>query len=579
MVCTVSGTPCIELGRSSCKSTLGCSMLETPLLSQNGSKPLGELKWHVLDERSLTPSDQCTENPADQQNLEEIIDLDKILPGFGVRDALEEAAKEGSEKKAKEDAKSASEGEWEDGADDADWEDLGPDMPPANQSPFMEMPRELREEIYAYLVVAGRTKQPPLHLLPHCPMQNQLNLATNMLRVNKQVHEEALGVLGRQNKFVVAKLEAKSIAGEVMRVKFSGKNRKADPKNVDYFILLVEELETLCINLSRYVTGGVYRTNGLVGEVKIAPPPEAETAAVMRRREDALLNPLARLRAFGKVNIQGASPEKTIKTVMHMKRKEQTAIEAVRTGEHIAETAEAYNRVGYQFMEDGSARVEEAVARALPASKSPQSSSAGRLLTSHGNWKRCSPICREVGGMPEWREFPGVDQRQRQGVIKRGDFMKWATKTTLDRLAAPPNRDAITPVDAARAFWYRAMAMVMLEGNIIMEETDRMFAISLLDNVNKQDVANELVALAEDLEDKDPEIVKDDEMEINGPISYPSRRARRFADGSFAPTDIPGYNIRTWERPCPPSPQPRHQVTDGGEVLAGVLTMRPSLTH
>ncbi|KAK8164117.1 hypothetical protein IWX90DRAFT_487408 [Phyllosticta citrichinensis] len=142
--------------------------------------------------------------------------------------------------------------------------------------------------------------------------------------------------------------------------------------------------------------------------------------------------------------------------------------------------------------------------------------------------------------------------------------MKWATKTTLDRLAAPPNRDAITPVDAARAFWYRAMAMVMLEGNIIMEETDRMFAISLLDNVNKQDVANELVALAEDLEDKDPEIVKDDEMEINGPISYPSRRARRFADGSFAPTDIPGYNIRTWERPCPPSPQPRHQVTDGG---------------
>ncbi|KAK8164116.1 hypothetical protein IWX90DRAFT_514666 [Phyllosticta citrichinensis] len=306
-----------------------------------------------------TKTHQCTENPADQQNLEEIIDLDKILPGFGVRDALEEAAKEGSEKKAKEDAKSASEGEWEDGADDADWEDLGPDMPPANQSPFMEMPRELREEIYAYLVVAGRTKQPPLHLLPHCPMQNQLNLATNMLRVNKQVHEEALGVLGRQNKFVVverATRKLKSTPEDRQDGEFPncliwiGKNRKADPKNVDYFILLVEELETLCINLSRYVTGGVYRTNGLVGEVKIAPPPEAETAAVMRRREDALLNPLARLRAFGKVNIQGASPEKTIKTVMHMKRKEQTAIEAVRTGEHIAETAEAYNRVGYQFM-------------------------------------------------------------------------------------------------------------------------------------------------------------------------------------------------------------------------------------
>ncbi|KAK7541000.1 uncharacterized protein J3D65DRAFT_665730 [Phyllosticta citribraziliensis] len=468
-------------------------------------------------------------------------------------------------------------------------------MPPADRSPFMEIPRELHEEIHAYLVVAERTKQPPLHLLPHCPMQNQWNLATSILRVNKQVHEEALGVLGRQNKFVVVERATQKLKSTPEDRKdgecpscpiWIEKNKKADSKDIDYFILLVEELETLCINLSRYVTGGVYRTNGLVCEVNIAPPPEAETKTVIHRREDSLLNPLVRLRAFAKVNIQGASPEKTMNTVMQMKRKEQTALEAVKTGEQIAETAEAYNRVGYHFMSNSyldwgiilMGFYENDLLQGEMARQESRKPLHVRFLLQKalnhlrlGDYERAMEtgnnavqFCREVGGMPEWRDIPGVDQSQTRGVVKRGDFMKWATKTTLDRLAAPINRNAITPVDAARAFWYRAIAMVMLQGNSIMEETDRMFAISLLDNVDKQDVANELVALAEDLEDEDPEIVEDDDREINGPISYPSRHARRFADGSFAPTDIPGYNIRTWERPYPPVPQPRHQVTDGG---------------
>ncbi|KAK7523034.1 uncharacterized protein IWZ02DRAFT_260766 [Phyllosticta citriasiana] len=294
--------------------------------------------------------------------------------GFSVRDTLEVAAKED----AKQNPKPESDGEWEEGADDSEWEDMGPDMPPEDldRSPFMEMPRELREEIYAYLVVADRTKEPPLQWMPHCLMQNQWNLATNILRVNRQVYEEAMGVLGRQKKFVVAeratrklkltpedqqeshfpncpmwigraKREAISIPGEVMRVTFSKKNKTVDLKDIDYFILLVEGLETLCINLSRYITGGVHRTDGLVYEVKIALPHEAETKAVMPRREDALQDPLARLRAFAKIRVQGASPEKTTTTVMLTKRKQQTAFEALKTGEEVIKTAVAYKRIGH----------------------------------------------------------------------------------------------------------------------------------------------------------------------------------------------------------------------------------------
>ncbi|KAK8205706.1 hypothetical protein IWZ01DRAFT_52274 [Phyllosticta capitalensis] len=143
-------------------------MLQTVMRSQNQA-PL-DLGDRIQRAGALLMPDpntrQYTENPADQQGVEEGINLDEIF-GFSVRDTLTDAAKADKADKA------SSEGEWEDGATDSDWEDMGPEVPPADRSPFMEMPREIREEIYGYLVVADNTKEPNMAWVPTIPNPNK----------------------------------------------------------------------------------------------------------------------------------------------------------------------------------------------------------------------------------------------------------------------------------------------------------------------------------------------------------------------------------------------------------------------
>ncbi|KAK8227071.1 hypothetical protein HDK90DRAFT_494058 [Phyllosticta capitalensis] len=546
-----------------------------------------------------------TENPSDQQGVKEGINLDEIF-GFSVRDTLTDADKAD---------KGSSEGEEEDGATDSAREDKGPEVPPTDRSPFMEMPREIREEIYGYLVVADRTKESYTAGLPRLP---KWGLFTEILCVNRQIQEEALGVLRRQNKFVVveratrklkstpqdrheefpdspiwigrAKPEAKKIPGEVMRIHFAeNSNAVVDPKSIDYFILLVEELDLLCINLSRFVTGGMYRTNGMVCTIQVAPPPESEPKVVALRREEALLNPVSRLRAFAKVDIQGASSAKAKSTVMQMKRREQTSIEAVKTCFHVLRNAEAYHRIGrfeasLTYAVWGTFLFNFYASELFPREMKSQPLSTPIMMrlflqqalnSLHiGDYEGALEygdegvrFARVAGRVPEWREYPRMAEQGH--VVKRGEFMNWATTTTLDRLKMGPNNGAITPVDVAQAFWYRAMAMYLMDKGGITEETDRMFCISLLDCAGKVDVANELLSLSEDLEEKLENTTAADFLNPSAfkePARLPDGPAR-LPDGSFPPTDIPSYNIRTWERSYPPPRKPKNPVTDGGATF------------
>ncbi|KAK8205705.1 hypothetical protein IWZ01DRAFT_52275 [Phyllosticta capitalensis] len=267
---------------------------------------------------------------------------------------------------------------------------------------------------------------------------------------------------------------------------------------------------------------------------------------------------------------------------MQMKRKEQTPLEVIQIGKHVLQTAEAYHRIGYfdtsisyavwgmyllKFYEVELLQVEM---ESQPLRKPmmlrfllQQTLNHLRLGDYEGaleNGHKCVRFARDVGGIPEWREYPRMAEQGH--VVKRGEFMKWATTTTIDRLKMGPNNGAITPVDVAQAFWYRAMAMYLMDEGGITEETDRMFCISLLDCAGRVDVANELLSLSEDLEE---ELENTTAADIMDPPAF--RQPSRLPDGSFPPTDIPSYNIRTWERSYPPPRKPKNPVTDGGATF------------
>ena len=206
---------------------------------------------------------------------------------------------------------------------------------------FLRLPRELRDRIYRSLVSVKYTKTPKdvKAGFRSAASRYDWNLDPVILRVNKQIHEEAQEVMARDNDFVVVqptvdKVEQTeddlreedesiivysvelwpgkgtmmaNVPGERMRI-WLGKH--GQPVGGSLYVMLVEELRDFCVALSMLMgTYGRYRINGLDAYITLRPAAEGETPRAKKERQDALLQPLSKLRKLGSVQILGVESE------------------------------------------------------------------------------------------------------------------------------------------------------------------------------------------------------------------------------------------------------------------------------
>ena len=205
--------------------------------------------------------------------------------------------------------------------------------------PFLHLPLELRERIYAQLVSIKHTQTPKdAEACLRSTTFYNWNLDPTIFRVNRQTSQEAKAVMARENHFVViergkvleqgpkdvreedptfmvynvalwsGKAYKKPIVpGERVRIKMgTGVDMK---KDLDAHVVRAEELRDVCVGLSTFQGRSErYRTSGLSCLVKVRSPPYTETAAARDVRERALLEPLQKLRHFKNVSIEGTLP-------------------------------------------------------------------------------------------------------------------------------------------------------------------------------------------------------------------------------------------------------------------------------
>ena len=209
---------------------------------------------------------------------------------------------------------------------------------PSFNCPFLRLPLELRDRIYAQLVSIEHTQTPKdAEACLRSTTFYNWNLDPTIFRVNRQISQEAKAVMARENDFVVIEsgkaLEQGSkdvkeedptllvynvalwpgkatkkpiVPGERVRIKMG----KAEDlkKDMDAHVLRAEELRDVCIGLSTFRRNWRYRTSGLSCLIKVLPPSYTETAAARDVRERALLEPLQKLRRFENVSIEGTLP-------------------------------------------------------------------------------------------------------------------------------------------------------------------------------------------------------------------------------------------------------------------------------
>lgn len=205
--------------------------------------------------------------------------------------------------------------------------------------PFLILPFELRDRIYAQLVSIKHTRTPKDDEAGlRSTTFYKWNLHPTIFRVNRQISQEAKGVMARENDFVViervkqleqgpkdSKTEDTTIMvynvglwpgkatkkplvpGERMRIKLE--RAGASKKDLFAHVILADELRDVCVGLSTFQgPKGKYRTAGLSASITVHEPTYTETAATRDVRERALLEPLQKVRHFAHVSIRGTLP-------------------------------------------------------------------------------------------------------------------------------------------------------------------------------------------------------------------------------------------------------------------------------
>lgn len=498
-------------------------------------------------------------------------------------------------------------------------------MPPEDRCLFLEAPREIRDQIYRYLLCTDYTKQQPTGIIHHKPTRYEWRLQSAILRANRQIYKEAREILGMENKFVVLERDTDvlkqspdqkqdggdrnlpdpplwlgrakshvSVPGELMRINFCSSCEPQKDRPTDYFVYLAEELRDFFINLGKYRTNGVHRTRNLVCTVTLSPPKETETAAITKRREAALLDPLTKLRQLSKVTITGASEEKVQSVAQQMKRRDFSAADVLNTINEILATADAYVWVGNHGIAVSYTDWCMSILSFFDASNAHQMDQdmVGDIpdsifVTEEEQIKMCAAMFRislkralacihsdafedafesadsalrlamMITDMPDYSQYPGAQS----GVAKRGPMIEWMTKQTAARIADSDSYNLIRGEDVARAYWYRAQALSSLEGRGQEEETDRMFALSLTCFVGHEDVANELCTLDLDLTERLEDYEK--RQRRGEKIWNGLRGKKKHFEHNPTLRDMSSYN-KHWQRPQPPVSKSKNEVTDGG---------------
>ncbi|MCJ1458720.1 Acidic leucine-rich nuclear phosphoprotein 32 member B [Mycoblastus sanguinarius] len=208
-------------------------------------------------------------------------------------------------------------------------------------SPLLRLPRELRDRIYQNLLSTEYAKTPK-DAQAGCrsgASRYNWNLDPTILRANRQIHQEAKEILGRDNDFVVIERAAKEleqterdrreedvgimvfnvtiwpgkpskevfVPGERMRVWLGKPDQSIGG---DFFVVLVEELRDFCVSLSIFgdLEGG-YRTAGIRACITFKDSVVEGTLGAKEDREKSLLQPLTKLRFLEQVTIRGFSSE------------------------------------------------------------------------------------------------------------------------------------------------------------------------------------------------------------------------------------------------------------------------------
>ncbi|KAK0516754.1 hypothetical protein JMJ35_001357 [Cladonia borealis] len=205
---------------------------------------------------------------------------------------------------------------------------------------FFHLPRELRDKVYKNVISVKHTRTPkdPEDGCRSATSRYDWNIDPTLLRVNKQIHDEASEVMGLSNDFVVIERAAEqleqtkddckeedaaimvynvklwpgkasgtvNVPGERMRICLA---KHGQPAKGPSYVILVEELRDFCVGLSTFTDStGQYRLKGIEARVTIRQPLTPETPRARAERERSLLLPLAKLRFLQKVVIHGVKP-------------------------------------------------------------------------------------------------------------------------------------------------------------------------------------------------------------------------------------------------------------------------------
>lgn len=208
-------------------------------------------------------------------------------------------------------------------------------------SSLLQLPRELRDRIYRNLLSVTHTKTPKSAHdgCRSAASRYNWNIYPTILRVNRQIHDEARELMALDNDFVVIERAAEGLREvesdteeedvEVMkfdvrmwpgrpsnRVNVPGERirislRKDETDGGDIYVLLVEELRDFCIGLS--TIGHKNGSHGLLdihASVSFEEALSVENREVGQAREDALFNSLIKLRFLASLKVECAASER-----------------------------------------------------------------------------------------------------------------------------------------------------------------------------------------------------------------------------------------------------------------------------
>ncbi|KAM0800039.1 hypothetical protein BDR22DRAFT_821826 [Usnea florida] len=413
--------------------------------------------------------------------------------------------------------------------------------------PFLDLPLELRDRIYAQLVSVKHTRTPKdVEVCLRSTTFYNWNLHPTILRVSRQINQEAKAVMARGNEFAVIefgkeleqvpekmKKEDTSIMiynvtlwpgkatkkpvvpGETMRMRLY--RGKASEKDMNARVIFAEDIRDVCVGLSTYQGAkGKYRTSGLSCTINVHPSPETETPATRDTRERALLEPLQKLRCFKNVSIQGTLPAIKYQITQQLTHQRfdrglvlTTTDELITSGDQASSNgdysiATAYYQRAHEYFHHSAAHENHVFTH--PAEimafefKTMQHRALNWILA--GNFSDALEVAQIALSVANQlfrlnspiQNGPPTDS---SGRVSAGAFRKWTCECIKE--GAARNGQRIKCEDIGRCYYYKSISEQVVLGDEGAEqaEEDKFTAIGccVVSDTMKDDVPGELLKL------------------------------------------------------------------------------------